>query len=389
MISRIVVATSDVFVRRLTPALASFVRDEREFRILDIHRPWPELRDLIRKSRPSVIITECWPRTTDMIVNLGFPTVIADTDKTFPGCVSINVDDFQVGVVAAEFFLHAGYRSFGCHYFESPYAIQRLKGFRHALAKSGFAVETFKQRDLKNIRYMESWTRPNDDLRAWLRSLGKPIGIFSVHDPLARMLCGVAVEEGLQLPEQVAVVGANNDVLVCGLCYPPLSSVAIPWHRIGALAGKWAQLLIEGDAGPKAPLQVTPGPVVIRQSTTLAAINDPELRRILQYLREHHREAMSIESMCRELRVSRRGIERKFSANLRLSPLAMLRRIRTETAKRFLIDTDLPMAQIAERSGFGDAEQFSVAFRKHTGASPSAFRRSSRSKTSSDLPGDS
>ncbi|MFZ4774034.1 MAG: substrate-binding domain-containing protein [Terrimicrobiaceae bacterium] len=381
MISRIVVATSDVFVRRLTPALASFVRDEREFRILDIHRPLPELRDLIRKSRPSVIITEWWPRTTDMIVRLGFPTVIADTDKIFPGCVSINVDDFQVGEVAAEFFLNAGYRNFGCIYFESAYAIQRLKGFRQALARHGFAVQTFKQGELRKVRYMESWSRPNDALRGWLRSLSKPVGLFAVHDPLGRMLCGAAVEEGLQLPEQIAVVGANNDALVCGLCYPPLSSVAIPWHRIGALAGKWAQLLIEGSAIPKTPLLVTPGPVVIRQSTTLTAINDPELRRILQYLREHHRETMSIESMCGELRVSRRGIERKFSEHLRSSPLAMLRRIRTETAKRFLIDTDLPMAQIAERSGFGDAEQFSVTFRKHSGMSPSAFRRSSRVKS--------
>ena len=381
MISRIVVATSDVFVRRLTPALAAFVRDEREFRILDIHRPLPELRDLIRKSRPSVIITEWWPRTTDMIVKLGFPTVIADTDEIFPGCVSIDVDDGKVGEVAAEFFLNAGYRNFGCLYFESAYALQRLKGFRQALAERGFEVHSFKQGELRGVRYMESRTERNEALRAWLRSLGTPIGIFAAHDPLGRMLCGAAIEEGLQLPEQIAVVGANNDELVCGLCHPPLSSVTIPWHRIGALAGKWAQLLIEGSAIPREPLLVAPGPVMIRQSTTLSAINDPDLRRILQYLRERHRETMSIQSMCRELRVSRRGIERKFSLHLRLSPLAMLRRMRAETAKRFLNDTDLPMAQIAERSGFGDAEQFSVSFRKHTGMSPSAFRRLSRNKS--------
>ncbi|MCX6968753.1 MAG: substrate-binding domain-containing protein [Verrucomicrobia bacterium] len=385
MISRIVVATSDVFVRRLTPALASFVRDEREFRILDIHRPLPELRDLIRKSRPSVIITEWWPRVTDMIVKLGCPTVIADTDTIFPGCVSINVDDHKVGEVAAEFFLNAGYRNFGCMYLESPYALERLRGFRGVLAKRGFQVQAFKQGELGKLRYMESWSRPGDALRAWLRSLDKPIGIFAAHDPLGRMLCGAAVEEGLQLPEQIAVVGANNDELVCGLCYPPLSSVAIPWHRIGALAGKWAQLLIEGAAAPKSPLHVSPGPVVIRQSTTLSAINDPELRRILQYLRDHHRGAMSIQTMCKELRVSRRGIERKFSTQLGSSPLAMLRRIRTETASRLLIDTDLPMAQIAERSGFGDAEQFSVSFRKQSGMSPSAFRRSARNKPGGEI----
>jgi LacI family transcriptional regulator len=379
VISRIVIATSDVFVRRLTPALASFVRDEREFRIIDIHRPLAELLRLIRASRPAAIITEWWPKTTERIVRLGYPTIIADTDEVFPGTVSIDVDDRKVGEVAARFFLEAGYRHFGCVRGQTAYSTQRFESFQETLAREGVKCQTFEYPESETTRYMESWQEPNAAMRKWLRTLPKPAGIFAIHDPLGRMVCEAAMEERLQLPDEIAVVGANNDELVCGLSYPPLSSITIPWHRIGALAGKWAQNLIEGKAAPKKALLVPPGPVVVRQSTTLTAVEDPELRRALQYLREHHREEITIQTTCDDLRISRRGIERKFATHLRSSPRETLSRMRTETARRLLMETDLPMGLIAERSGFGDPERFSVVFRKQCGMSPSSFRKSSLS----------
>ncbi|HEY5811531.1 MAG TPA: substrate-binding domain-containing protein, partial [Terrimicrobiaceae bacterium] len=271
VISRIIVATTDVFVRRLTPALASFVRDEREFHIIDIHRPLSELQYLIRVNRPSTVITESWPKVTEMIVKLGYPTVIANTDELFPGAVSIDVDDHKVGAVAAQFFVDAGYRNFGCVYLRAAYSEQRLQGFQAALAGRGFECQTFEHSVPETMRYMEPWQKLNFSLRKWLRQLSKPVGIFAVHDPLGNAVCEAAMEERLQLPDEIAVVGANNDELVCGLSYPPLSSVAIPWHRLGALAGKWAQDLIEGKPAPETPLLVPPAPVVVRQSTTLTA----------------------------------------------------------------------------------------------------------------------
>ena len=373
---RIVVVTSDVFVRRLTPALTSFVRDERQFRIIDIHRPPGELRRLIRESYPVAVITESWPVVTEMILKLGYPTVIAATDEKMAQAVSIDVDDWKVGEVAAQFFLDAGYRHFGCVYFKKPYALQRLEGFTNHLARHGRKCELFLHREPETRRYMESWQKSDANMQKWLRTLPKSTGLFAVHDPLARMVCEAAMEEGLQIPNEIAIVGANNDELVCGLSHPPLSSVAIPWHRIGALAGKWAQALIEKQIPPQEPILVPPGPVVARQSTTLTAVEDPDLRRALCYLRDNARHDISIQTLCADLSLSRRSLERKFATYLHSSPRETLCRIRTETAKRLLIETDLPMSLIAERSGFGDPERFSVVFRQQTETSPSNFRKS-------------
>lgn len=378
MIRRVVLVASDVFVRRLTPALSTFVQMRLDFRIVDIHRPPRELLDRVRELNPMGIITESLPRLTETILSLGIPTVVADSDLVYRKAVSIDVDDHAVGAEAARFFHESGYENFACVHNDAPYSTQRLTGFQSTLATRGTNPPmTFLQTEQRPRYYMESWNESTDRLRDWLRRLPKPVGIFAVHDPLGCWVVEAAIEAGLHVPEEAAIAGANDDELVCGLSYPPLSSVEIAWDRIGALAGTWVQALIEGRQPPKKPILIQPGPVHVRQSTALVAVEDPEVRRVVQYLRDHYREPITIGSACAELRLSRRTVERKFTAHLRTSPWDSLCRMRVEAAKSLLIDTDQPMTMISDACGFGDAERLSVVFRRHTGTSPSKFRKAS------------
>ncbi|PTY04035.1 AraC family transcriptional regulator [Verrucomicrobia bacterium LW23] len=387
--ARIAVITSDVFVRRLTPALSSLVHANREFRVIDLQRPEKELLALIRRLEPAAIITEWLPHVTDQILSLGYPTVIADSDDIFPGAtVSLDVDDTSIGAVAADFYLGAGYRHLACVHLPLPYGRQRLAGFRARLAREALTCADFLYAEQPSAPYMESWQPPPPTLRAWLRRLPRPAAVFAVHDPLASLIAQTAALEGLRVPDDISVLGANNDELVCGLGYPPLSSVSIPWNRLGALAGQWAQHLLEGKAPPSGPLLIQPGPVVVRQSTTLTAVDDPTLRRALQYIRRHCTPTgtevatasanLTVATLCATLRISRRQLERKFATTLHSTPWEMICRLRIETAKRLLAETDLPMAHVAERSGFGDPERLSVVFRRHTTMTPSAYRQSTR-----------
>ena len=379
MISRIAVVTSDVFVRRLTPALSSLVRGEREFRIIEITRPLGELVELLRTLRPAAVITEWLPEVTETMLELGFPTVIADTDEVFPGVASLDVHDRRIGEVAARFYREAGYRHFACVHLGLPYGQQRLAGFRGELARHGLDCADFLYAESPGAAYMESWQEPPPDLRAWLRGLPRPVAVFAVHDPLGNLVGHAAALEGLRIPDEVAVLGANNDELVCGLSFPPLSSVSIPWDRLGALAGQWAQYLIEGRPAPAEPVLIHPGPVVARQSTALTAVEDAQLRRALHYLRENAGNAgISVATLCADLRISRRSLERKFAAVLESTPWEVLCRMRTEAAQRLLAETDLPMAVVAERCGFGDPERFSIVFSRQTGQPPTHFRKATR-----------
>ena len=371
MSQQIAIVMTEVFLRRLTPALVPFVRRQQDFRIVSIHRPIDELMDLLRELRPQGLITEWLPEVTEALLKLDLPTVIADTDFSYPGVVSIDVDDWAVGAAAAEAFQRAGYRSFACLGNGTPYSGQRIDGFLQAL-NSPVSVHT--ETAFEDARYSEHFAAPNAALRTWLEALPKPVGIFAVHDPLGRFLCSTCQQLGIAVPEQVAVIGANNDELVCGLSYPMLSSVAIPWDAIGALVGESMQNLLSRGNGAGQSTLVPPGGVVMRHSANHLVVDDPQLRRAMSYLSERGQDAITVGQMCDDLRLARRSLERKFKEFYRCTPWEMLCRLRVARAKQLLAQTNHPIGMISELCGFNDAERMAVVFKRVTGEAPSRFR---------------
>jgi LacI family transcriptional regulator len=373
MSEQIAIVMSEVFLRRLTPALMPFVRREQDFRIVSIHRPINELLDLLRELNPRGLITEWLPEVTEGMLKLDLPTVIADTDYTYPGVVSIDVDDRAVGAAAAEAFLQAGFRSFACLGNGSPYSGQRIDGFLQAV---DFPVSVHTEMAFEDARYSEHFVEPSAALRTWLESLPKPVGIFAVHDPLGRFLCSSCLQLGIAVPEQAAVIGANNDELVCGLSHPMLSSVAIPWDAIGALVGESMLALLAKKKLTSEPILVAPSGVVMRHSANHLAVDDSQLRQAMSYLSEHVQDSISIGQMCDELRVARRSLERKFKEFYRCSPWEMLCRLRIARAKQLLSQTNHPIGMISDLCGFNDAERMAVVFKRVVGEPPSSFRKS-------------
>lgn len=365
---------SEVFLRRLTPSLTPFVRRQQDFRILSIHRPIKELRARLRELQPAGLITEWLPSITEELLRLQLPTIIADTDFTYPGVTSIDVDDHAVGAEAARAFIEAGFQSFACLGNGAPYSGQRIEGFCQALDAS-MPCSVHDEPALLEARYSESFTNPSAAMQRWLHDLPKPVGIFAVHDPLGRFLCSTCQQLDLKVPEQVSVIGANNDELVCGLSYPMLSSVAIPWEKIGSLVGEAMEQQLVGKPAPTHALRVPPGGVVLRHSANHLAVEDEMLRRAMSYLSEHLQDPISIGKLCDDLRVARRTLERKFREFYRCTPWEMLCRMRIRHARHLLVQTSHPISRIAELCGFNDPERMAVVFKRITQQSPSHFRK--------------
>lgn len=377
MSHQVAIVMSEVFLRRLTPALTPFVRRQQDYRILSIHRPIAELKKFLEELQPSGLITEWLPDVTDAILELGLeiPTVIVDTDFTYPGVVSVDVDDWAVGREAGQTFIRSGFRSFACLGNGLPYSDQRIEGFEVALEKGvDFSVHT--ETGFEDTRYSESFIRPSRKLEEWLAGLPKPVGVFAVHDPLGRFLCGACGQTGLKVPEEVSVIGANNDELVCGLTYPMLSSVAIPWDAVGEVVGEAMQRLTAGEnPGTEKALLIPPGGVVLRHSANHFAVDDPLLRRVMSYLSERIQDSISVGTMCDELRVARRTVERRFKEHYRCTPWEMLCQLRVNQAKRLLAESNHPVSLISDLCGFNDPERMAVVFKRITGEAPSHFRK--------------
>jgi LacI family transcriptional regulator len=369
---------SEVFLRRLSPSLVPYVRRRQDFQILSIHRPIEMLCERLRAMEPSGLITEWLPEVTEQLLDLGIPTVVADTDLSYLGVVSLDVDDWAVGQEAANAFEQAGYKNHACLGNGTPYSEQRIEGFQTAL---GQTVAVFNEAGFSDARYSEQFIEPGKALLDWLSALPKPVGVFAVHDPLGRFLCSACQKLELAVPEQVAVIGANNDELVCGLSYPMLSSIPIPWEQLGTLVGEWMQRLLAGEAPPAKPLLVAPGSVVLRHSASHLVVDDPILRRALSYLSEHLGEPVNVGSLCADLRLARRTLERKFREYYRCTPWEMLCRMRVNRAKDLLSGSNQPVARIAELCGFNDAERLAVVFRRVTGQSPTQWRKASAART--------
>lgn len=380
MEKQVAIVMTEVFLCRLTPALIPFVRRDQNFRVVRLDRPIDEIKAVLEGLKPDGIITEWLPDVTEALLDLGIPTVIADTDFTYPGVVSIDVDDFAVGVEAAEAFLQAGYSNFAFLGNETPYSKQRLEGYRSRINHFG-DVAIYEMTTVAAKSYSEDFGPSDAELNDWLSTLPKPVAIFAVHDPLGRFVCAACRDLDLAVPDAVSIIGANNDALVCGLSYPMLSSVSIPWDRIGSVAGKAMQSLLNGDAVEEGPILVAPGGVEVRHSANYLAVDDPTLRRMLAFFCEHLHEPITIESSCQRLRVARRKVERKFTEYMKCTPWEMLCRIRVNHAKQLLAETTHPISMVSELSGFNDPERMAVVFKRVVGMVPSGFRKKIKTKS--------
>jgi|TARA_B110000438_G_scaffold246266_1_gene247718 LacI family transcriptional regulator len=376
MAKQVAIVMTEVFLRRLTPSLIPFVRRQHDFRILSIRRPIEELRSLLLELKPSALITEWLPKTTEALLEIGIPTVIADTDYRYRGATSIDVDDWEVGAQAARAFTQAGYRHFACLGNSTPYSKQRIEGFQRELG-AHTSISTHQEDAFDEARYSEDFFQPQEELRLWLAALPKPVAIFAMHDPLGRYLCNACRRLNLRVPDEVAIIGANNDELVCGLSYPMLSSVSIPWNTIGETVGEAMRSLLAGEGPPSNPILIQPSGVILRHSANHLAIEDPILRSAMSYFSKRIQDPITVEILCDELRIARRSLERKFREYYQCTPWEMLCRLRINRAKQLLTGTNHSISAISELCGFNDPERLAVVFKRIEGKPPSKFRAKS------------
>lgn len=233
--------------------------------------------------------------------------------------------------------------------------------------------------------YYETERRPFDPMgrlwaqdRAvarWVRGLPRPVGIFATNDIWGVQLAEVCLRADLRVPEDVAILGVDDDDLLCEFARPALSSIAVPAQRIGYEAAREVDRLLRGVQARSRPLLFPPLGVIARRSTDILAIEDGEVAASLRFIRQHAYQPIRVTDLLRVVPTSRRSLERRFRKVLGRSILDEIRRVHVERASQLLAQTDLTLNSIAERSGFTDAKRFSTVFRQMVGMTPSAYRR--------------
>jgi LacI family transcriptional regulator len=204
---------------------------------------------------------------------------------------------------------------------------------------------------------------------------------MACYDFKGQQVLDVCAELGIAVPEQVAVIGVDNDSHLCSLCTPPLTSVVPDTRRAGYEAARLLDRLMQGSPVPADAILVKPVGIVDRQSTDVYAIDDADVVRALRFIRAHACEGIRVADVLREVSLSRRVLESRFRELLGRTPHAEIHRLQMERACRLLTETDLPLVQVASQTGLAHAEYLSVAFKRHTGLSPRDYRRQHRLST--------
>jgi LacI family transcriptional regulator len=294
----------------------------------------------------------------------------------------VDVDHQAIGRLAAAHFLERGYRNFGFFGGDTIlYSCVREASFREVLQKAGYLVSTCHMEYVPRLSSKSSWKSVNRQVENWLRRLPKPVAILTANDMPAHDLADICQQLETRIPEEVALLGVDNDELECQLAHPPLSSVALPAERVGYEAAHLLDRILAGEKPPEKPVFLPPIRVVVRHSTSIIAVNDPIVAAALGYIHEHYVEKLSVKILAGELSIRRRVLEQKFRSQLNSSVLDQIHRQRIERVKELLCVTDLKIAAIAKHTGFLRSQTLATVFRKFTGITPRDYRLQSKLMT--------
>ncbi len=284
----------------------------------------------------------------------------------------VKSDNDAISRLVGKHFLDRGYRHlafFGLS--REAWSAQR----RESLAR--FCQENLKKPLLRfefGHSDRETWGAYFEKLQQWILSLPKPIGIMVGSDQFAPDLLAACHQIGVTSPDQVSVVGVDNDEPFCEICQPRLSSVEPGHDSVGYEAAKLLDRFMQNGSPDSQLIQIPPRILHVRESSDATALEDPALVKALRYIRANAAEHIAVDEIARQAGVSRSVLQRRFRSTLKKTVLEAILTVRLNRAKEMLTITDLPLPDIAERCGFKHQEYLGYVFKKHVGCTPGQFR---------------
>lgn len=373
----LLIGTVGIYGRRILSGFANYLR---------AHRPWSiflenhELAESLPRWRANwhgdgIICRSLPARSAARLRKLNVPMInlndFSSRDLWLP---LIRSDDHAIGQLAAEHLRQRCFRHFAfCGFKNLDWSRRRRAGFRAALRDPEIFEGEYELSWLG--RQFPSWEQEQRELGHWLLSLPKPLGVLAGNDECGRQVVETCQQVNLAVPDEVAVIGVDDDALLCELCDPPLSSVIPNPERIGYEAAALLDRLMAGGRPPQHEWLIPPLGVATRQSTDVLAIDDPDFTAAVRYIRQYACQGTSVREVLKHVPMSRTILERKFRKHLGHSPQDEIRAVQLRRLKQLLTETNLPLERIAALAGYKYPEYMSIAFKRATGQTPGDYRR--------------
>jgi LacI family transcriptional regulator len=313
-------------------------------------------------------------KNADEILALKIPTILMPIKdrKVAKNVVIVKGKSELHGKMAAEHFLERRYRNFaffGYNYMK--WSQMRCKGFRDRVGQAGFDVNTYTQ---SKSRSQCLWYNEQNSVLEWIESLPKPVGLFACTDERSLQISQICALSKIRIPEEVAIIGVDDDELICNISNPPLSSIALNSERIGYEAAKMLNDMMVGKKIKTHTIISEPLKIIQRQSTDIILTDDDDLKNALLFIRSNVNRPLTASDVVEAVAVSRRSLYKKFHQLLGRGISEEIRRVRVEKVATLLSETDLPVSKIAREMGFLSSDHISRYFKIEKNITPSEYR---------------
>lgn len=316
----------------------------------------------------------------EFVLSLKKPTVDFSLRRASLPFAHVAQDHLECARIAAEHLLSRGFRNFVFYSDSSNWTFEeRGSGFVGVLRGKGIDCTWLKWHDHKSYRKGRGeWSERRSWLSGRLRQAQKPVAVFTANGTLAVEVLEVCEMAGIAVPQDVALVGIEDDLLLPQSTQRPITAVEPNFEELGYQGAAWLDRLMRGGEFPDAPVRVPPSRVIARRSTEIAAVNHEGLAKALRFIAEHFSESIDIDHVARSVGMSRRGLHQAFIDHLNKTPGEHLRGTRLEHARRLLSETDSKVDSVALASGYSSVNSFFIAFKQSCGMPPAEFRKFSR-----------
>ena len=381
------VETSRGYGRALCEGIADFAQANGHWIFEGGGESWEEgLREIAGKAA-GVIARIPNAKMAHALARLKVPVVDLYRWRDYAAISSVDADHAAIGRLAAAWFIERRFKNFAfCGYTGAPFSDARGAAFQTAVEAGGHACSFYKEAAFssdylgKMILQAERYGDPpdRDRMAAWLESLERPTAIFCCHDIRAYQVVALCKELGIDVPRDVAVMGVDNDRILCGFSDPMLTSVDPDAQRIGWLGARELFGLMAGKKKGVRHALVSPKRIVERASTETDPVEPPWLSESLRFIRKAIPSGVNAEEVIRHVGLSHTQVERVFIKALDTTVHQEIARLRMREACRLLTETAHPAATVSKLSGFASPQYFNRLFSRQFGKTPVEYRNQSQ-----------
>lgn len=309
----------------------------------------------------------------DYIRRSGIPLIAQDFKERFANTPNITGAYYDTGKMAAEYFLKNGYSNFAFYGFKNiVWSRERAEGYEGTVKKQGYSVHYFEHH--KTIA-QELWYYKPSPLSKWLTSLPKPVALMACDDNLGQQITEACKLTGIRIPEELAVLGVDNDEMICNISDPPLSSIGLDVEKGGYEAAALMDKMIKHKEKKWDDIVVRPTQITTRQSTDIYAANDAYVLMALKFIHQNIHSNLHVADVLKQVPLSRRALETRFQKITGYPLYKYIYHLRIEKISQQLLETGKTIFEIATETGFDNSKNLSRLFKEVKGCTPSDYRK--------------